>query len=281
MPSRKLPQTDRMRYEAMKKALDMADSLPIEDRAFRKATYDELKAMFSRFEQIFLSMEKLRNNHEYMPLQEKTRQYITHYLQVMIMAVERGELPENTPSYYGLKPGSVGLPKLKSAKQVIEFGKTLFENDAKRISKGGKYITNPSIAVVKVWFEKFVSAYNNHQVQVKKYKNNKDFLEQMRREAHVCIKNTWDEIEASFEHLSPALKRKAAARYGVMYIESPREQAIRTAPSTGSLFKKDDIPEEEPEIRTVQSKRNTRKLNTVTKNTENQVSLSFVKEDQN
>ncbi|MGC9332426.1 MAG: hypothetical protein ACP5DZ_11210 [Bacteroidales bacterium] len=68
-------------------------------------------------------------------------------------------------------------------------------------------------------------------------------------------------------------------RYGVMYVESPREQAIRTAPTTGSFFNRDEIPEEEPEIRTVHSPKNARKLNPVSASTENQASISFVMED--
>ncbi len=281
MPSRKLPQTDRMRYEAMKNALKASDNVPVEDCALSRAIYDELKGMFSRFEQIFLSMEKLKNNKEYLPLQEKARLYITHYLQVMLMAVERGELPENTPEYYGIKSGSYRLPKLQSDKQLIEFGNALFENDAKRISEGGKYITNPGIAVVKVWFEKYLNAWENHQVQLKKYKNNKVFLEQMRSDADACIKSVWDEVENAYDHLRPALKRKAAAKYGVVYVESSREKAMRSAPATGSLFNKDDIPEEEPEIRSMQNNRSARKIQRKSCNAENQVSLSFVMEERN
>jgi hypothetical protein len=265
----------------MKNALKASDNVPVEDCALSRATYDELKGMFSRFEQIFLSMEKLKNNREYLPLQEKARLYITHYLQVMLMAVERGELPENTPEYYGIKSGSNRLPKLQSDKQLIDFGKSLFEMDAKRISEGGKYITNPGIAVVKVWFEKYLNAWENHQVQLKKYKNNKEFLEQMRFNANACIKTVWDEVETAYDHLRPALKRKAAAKYGVVYVESARERAVRTAPSPGSLFDKNDIPEEEPEMQSVKSKKPAVKSRRKPLNSENQVSLSFVMEEGN
>ncbi|MFO7879605.1 MAG: hypothetical protein ACQES0_04735 [Bacteroidota bacterium] len=281
MPSRKLPQNDTMRYEAMKMALEVADKQAVGDCAFGRATYDELKAMFSRFEQIYQSMEKLKDHQEYLPLQKKARLYITHYLQVMLMAVERGELPENTTEYYGIKPGSWKLPKLQSDKQLIEYGKSLFERDAKRISEGGKYITNPGIAVVKVWFEKYLDAWENHQLQLKKYKNNKHFLEQMRHDANACIKNVWDEVEAAYEHLRPALKRKAAAKYGVMYVESSRERAIRSAPATGSLFNKHDIPEEEPEMRTIPDRKPARRQHKTSENSDNQASLSFVMEERN
>ncbi len=279
MPSRQLPYTDRLKYEAMKTAIEVSENLPVNERALSKSTFDELLSTFSQFEQIYKSREKLKHDNDYKALRDKARLYIKHYLQVMLMAVERGELSPDVLSYYELKPGTKKLPGLQSDKKLIAFGKFLFEADAKRILEGGKHITNPGIAVVKVWFEKYVSAYNNHQVQVTKYKNNKDFLKQIRQKAHDCIKNTWDEIEASFEHLSPALKRKAAARYGVMYVESQREQALRSAPSTGSLFTRDEIPEEEPKIRTGYSKKYIKKINPVSASNENQVNLCFVMDD--
>lgn len=279
MPSRQLPYTDKMKYEAMKTAIEVSESLHADECGISKSTFNELLSTFSRFEQIYISRQKLKHDNDYKAFRNKARMYIEHYLQVLIMAVERGELPSDALLYYGLKPGSTKLPDLRTDNKLIDFGKFLFEADSKRILEGGKYITNPGIAVVKVWFEKYVSARENHRVQIEKYRNNKDFIEQIRWEAHACIKNTWDEIEMSFEHLSPALKRKAAAHYGVMYVESPREQAIRTAPSTGSLFNRDEIPEKEPEIRTVHSPKNTRILKPISASTENQASISFVMED--
>lgn len=251
MPTRKLPNTDKMQYDAMKTAIDMIRNFPENERAVSKKTCDELLATFSRFEQIYKSREKLKHNNEYKALHNKARLYIRHYLQVLIMAVERGELPESSLAYYGLKPDTKQLPRLNSVKHILDYGQALFEADAKRILDGGKYVTNPSIAVVKVWFEKLVNAQENHRVQAEKFKHNKAFFNQIRHEAKICISKVWDEIEEAYGHLSPAMKRKAAAKYGVVYVDGSKERKARSAPQNGTLFSSSDIPEEEPEINNI------------------------------
>ncbi|MDA3820685.1 MAG: hypothetical protein PF590_09525 [Candidatus Delongbacteria bacterium] len=251
MPSRQLPYTDKMKYEAMKTAIEVTESLSVHDRAISKTTFDELLSTFSRFEQIYKSREKLKHDNDYKALRNKARMYIEHYLQVTMMAVEREEFPADTLAYYGLKPGSKKLPDLRTDKKLIDFGKFLFEADSKRILEGGKYITNPGIAVVKVWFEKFVSTRKNHQVQVDKYKQTKTFIDNKRLEAKLCIRKVWDEIEEAYSHLSPSLRRKAAIKYGVIYIDNAKERQSKYQPENGTLFTVHDIPEQEPELHNI------------------------------
>lgn len=251
MPSRQLPYTDKLKYEAMKMAIEVSKSLPVHERAISKSRFDELLSTFSRFEQIYMSREKLKHDNDYKALRNKARMYIEHYLQVLIMAVEREELPSDALLYYGLKPGSKKIPALHTDNKLIDFGKFLFEADSKRILEGGKYITNPGIAVVKVWFEKYVSARENHRVQVDKYKQNKAFLDNMRHEAKLCIRKVWDEIEDAYSHLSPPLRRKAAIKYGVIYIDNAKERQSKYLPENGTLFTVNDIPEQEPELHNI------------------------------
>jgi hypothetical protein len=228
MPSRQLPYTDKMKYEAMKTAIEVTESLSVHDRAISKTTFDELLSTFSRFEQIYKSREKLKHDNDYKALRNKARMYIEHYLQVTMMAVEREEFPADTLAYYGLKPGSKKLPDLRTDKKLIDFGKFLFEADSKRILEGGKYITNPG-----------------------KYKQTKTFIDNKRLEAKLCIRKVWDEIEEAYSHLSPSLRRKAAIKYGVIYIDNAKERQSKYQPENGTLFTVHDIPEQEPELHNI------------------------------
>ncbi len=242
MPRRILPNTDKVRYEILKTSVAKLNAMERSERFLSKEQYQNLLFAMSRFEQIFLSLQKLKSDPEFLEVQKKAGMFMQHYLTVLQMAVMREELPEDSLAYYGLESCYDKIPAFNTAKQILTWGERLFDGDQKRIANGGKYITNPGIAVVKVWYEKFKSSYQNHKVQLEKFKNNQAFLEKLRHEANQAIAELFNEVEYTYNHLPPEEFRKIASEFGLFYKYSDKEMTEENQPKTSPLFEMETIP---------------------------------------
>ena len=79
-------------------------------------------------------------------------------------------------------------------------------------------VTNPTIAVVKVRYEKFLEAYRNQKnLQTANNRALKE-LADLRPVADNIILQVWNEVEESFKDLPDNLRREKASEYGLVYI---------------------------------------------------------------
>jgi len=242
MARRISPNTDKSRYQTLKQCIDKLAGNNPQERFLSEGQYQSMLSVLSRFEQIFLAREKLKADPEYLAIQGKAGLFLKHYLVVMQMAVMRGEMPEENLKYYGLKDANSPLPAFNTGKQILELGPEIFEADAKRIGNGGRYITMPSIAVVKIWYEKFVDVYDNHSAQVEKYRNNQDFVRKLRNEVTRCIIEFWNSFEYEYSDLEAEDFRQLAMEYGLQYSLSANDIALKISPKTARLFMPEEIP---------------------------------------
>lgn len=223
MPYRRLPNTDAARIRSMREALKKGKEIPPFKLAYSSGSYVKLQAFLPSFENIHqLQRQSMSNqvnsNKSYHEVVKKARTYINHFLKVMNLAVQRGDLRKDTPEFFGLTNGSSSLPALTTEKDVIKWGRCIIEGEANRLRSGRTPITNPTIAVVKVHFEKFMDAW---QFQKTLHKRTSDYSAQiadMRKEADEIIVNIWNEVEESFSSLSEEAKRAEAEKYGLVYV---------------------------------------------------------------
>lgn len=207
----------------MREALIIGKELPPFKLAYSSGSYVRLQAFLPSFENIHqLQRQSMTNqvnsNKAYQDVVKKARTYINHFLKVMNLAVQRGDLRKDTPDFFGLTNGSSSLPTLSSEKDVITWGKCIIEGEANRLRSGRTPVTNPTIAVVKVHFEKFMDAW---QFQKTLHKRTSDYSAQiaaMRKEADEIIVNIWNEVEEKFSSLSEEIKRLEAEKYGLVYV---------------------------------------------------------------
>ncbi len=223
MPYRRLPNTDAARIRAMKEALYKGKEFPPFKLAYSAGAYVRLQAFLPSFENIHqLQRQSMNNqvnsNKNYQEVVKKAKTYVSHFLRVMNLAIQRGDLRKDTPDFFGLTNGNSSLPTLSSEKDVITWGKCIIEGEANRLRAGRTPVTNPTIAVVKVHFEKFMDAW---QYQKTLYKRTGDYSSQiavLRREADGLIVNIWNEVEATFSGLSEVQKRFESEKYGLVYV---------------------------------------------------------------
>lgn len=228
MPYRRLPNTDASRIKAIKTALEKSKELPPHKLAFSSKTIVRLQRLLPLFENnINLYRQTLaaqnKKSRDYYEVQKKSRMYLTHFIRVMNMAISRGELPAETRAFYGLSTDDSTVPPLSSEAEMLSWGRRIIEGEEYRIRKGGSPITNPTIAVVKVRFEKFIEAWTYHNTLAKR---TNDYMEKnngFRKEADEVILQLWNEIESSNSSFPEDVRMSQCEEYGIVYFYRKNE----------------------------------------------------------
>jgi hypothetical protein len=223
MPYRRLPNTDVARLKALKQAYQKGKELPPFKLAFSQTTFNKVQAFVPTFEG---SVRLYKNTYavtitksrEYPTNFKKAKLYISHFIQVMNMAIARGELHPNIRTFYGIEEDDSKVPEMNTETEVIKWGELVIAGETERLKKGMTPISNPTIAVVKVRFEQFMDAYRSKKVN---QKNNIRILNDviaLRDKADEIILSVWNEVEKHFSDLPDDMMRDKAAEYGISYV---------------------------------------------------------------
>lgn len=228
MPYRRLPNTDVSRLRALKIAEEKGKELPPFKLAYNQATFNKLISFLPQFEKAFIETRKayqfqVEKNKEYLNILKKARMYISHFIQVFNMAIQRGELSASERLYFNLNENDNKVPDLNSEDDVLKWGEIIINGEYKRMQDRKALITNPTIAVVKVRYEKFKEAYYYQKTLQKNFKRLHENLESLRKEADKLIATIWDEVEEHYKNLPPDEKRNKCAEYGIVYVYRKEE----------------------------------------------------------
>jgi hypothetical protein len=166
---------------------------------------------------------QVEKNREYQVVYKKARLYLSHFIQVLNMAISRGELPEKVRIIYGMDIDERKLPSLNVDKDLVDWGKKIITGETERISKGQPPITNPTIAVVKVRYENFVDSYNHQRILQQNTQRAQNELDSLRKKADEIILSAWNEVEDSFKDLPDHERRERAKDYGLVYVYRKNE----------------------------------------------------------
>lgn len=223
MPYRRLPNTDTARIKALQKAYQKGKELPPFKLAFSQSTLQKVMSFLPRFEKTMIQQKAAMNiqkerNLEHLSQIKKVKMYISHFIQVINMAIQRGELPLSILDCYKLSEYRCKVPPLNTDDEICTIGRNLIEGETARTQKGLPPITNPTIAVVKVWYEKFLDACTDQKnLQTVTLRAQKD-IAALRPEADEIILTIWNEVENSFKDLPDYLKREKSCEYGLVYV---------------------------------------------------------------
>jgi len=233
MPYRRLPNTDNARLKAMKKAQEKGKEIPPFKLAFSQSSLQKVISFLPTFEKTMMHQKgsfnrQIDKNKDYHNQLKKARLYISHFVQVVNMAIQRGEQPSSVREFYNLSGYGKKLPPLNTEEDVLKWGKNIIEGETERVRKGLSPITNPTIAVVKVRYEKFLESYRNQKKLQESTNRALHELKCLRPKADDIILNIWNEVEDSFKDLPDNLKREKASEYGLIYIYRKNEQTSQT-----------------------------------------------------
>ncbi len=228
MPYRRLPNTDIARLRALKAAAKKGKELPPFKLAFSQSTFSQVGLFINNFEKAIANYKaayskQIERNKEYHNSAKKARLYLSHFIQVLNMAITRGELPEKVRSTFGMDVDERKLPNLTADKELAEWGKKIIQGETERISMGQPPITNPTIAVVKVRYENFIEAYNHQRILQQNTQRCQVELEELRKRADEIILDVWNEVEETYKDLPDHERREKAQEYGLVYVYRKNE----------------------------------------------------------
>ena len=110
-------------------------------------------------------------------------------------SIIRGELKPAVRTFYGLDENDKSVPEVGTEQQLMVWGKQLISGEEKRMATGATRIYNPSLAMVKVRFDKFVELYNLHKDLLSTSQKLMEKVAEYRNQADDLITLVWNEIE--------------------------------------------------------------------------------------
>lgn len=222
MPYRRLPKTDLSRIAALQKAISKEGykedgQLVLSYQTIRDAQqllrkFRSAQRQYQQYYDMYLAAVK--ESREILP---KTRMFLKHFVMVLNMAIERGELRSDVRSGYGLNPDKDTLPPLTKDSDVYEWGQKIIDGEEQRIQQGGVPMYNPNIAKVKVHYSIFADQYyrqNNYHQNAEKYRLE---LANMRPLVDDLLLDLWNQVEAFYANLPLSVSIKKGEAFGLIY----------------------------------------------------------------
>ncbi len=222
MPYRRLPKTDQARLHALQKAVQQAGNAAYNDQAINYRTLSEAQRFLMQYEnqvaQYHANFDsKVTANRQYRHRVRNARMYISHFIQVLNLAVIRGEIKRSQKELYKLNPKSNALPDLTTEEGLIEWGQNIIDGEQQRTATGGFPIYNPAINKVKVHYEMFKEDYTSHLLHKKTHSRVFEDTETLRKQVDEIILSIWDQVEAFYKDELPYARLQKCQAYGMIY----------------------------------------------------------------
>ena len=137
MPYRRFPKTDAARLRALKTLLDNNEIYVVRNRFIDWQTLNRAQPAYDRLltacEQYKLALAaQTRNRHKMERSMQMAQMYVSHFIRVLLMSVERGEIKKQHLPLYGFTEEDLSVPLLNTAKAIKEWGEKIMEGEKSR-----------------------------------------------------------------------------------------------------------------------------------------------------
>ena len=231
MPYRRLPNTDLARLHALQNAIQRAQSADFTEQVIPYKLQSEIQRFLVPFENVVMQSKDnyktgVNANKQYRHIVQNARMYISHFIQVLNLAVVRGEIKKQMKELYHLDPESLILPDLSSEEDLMVWGKNIIEGEEQRIAQGGYPMQNPSIQKVKVYYDIFRDRQVDHDLHKKTESRITEDLGSLREEADRIILDIWNQVDSYYKDLLPYAHMRACQEYGLIYYYRSHEKRL-------------------------------------------------------
>ena len=231
MPYRRLPNTDLARLHALQNAVHRAQEADFSEQVLPYKLQSEAQRFLAQFENVVMQSKdnyasSVKANKQYRHVVQNARMYISHFIQVLNLAVIRGEIKKEQKLLYSLDPLNHIVPDLSSEDYVLEWGKKIIDGEQKRMANGGFPIYNPAITKVKVYYDIFCDHYRQHAFHEQNTERVQGNLGPMRAQADALILDIWNKVEGHYAHLYPYERMMKCQLYGVIYYYRKGEKKL-------------------------------------------------------
>jgi len=231
MPYRRLPNTDQARLTTLQAAVQRASEADFTEQVITYHTLTQAQSFLMQFENMMRQYHenfatRVKANKQYRHVISNARMYISHFIQVLNLAVIRGEIKRSQKELYKLDPETNILPDLSSEEDLLVWGQNIIEGEQERIAQGGFPIYNPAINKVKVHYDIFKEQQFNQQVHHKSNTRMAEDMLPMRQKADEIILELWNQIEAHYKNELPYARLRKCQAYGVIYYYRNGEEKL-------------------------------------------------------
>lgn len=231
MPYRRLPKTDAARLKALKTVFENNDIYTVRNRVVDWAVLNRCRPasdrLYTAIEQHKLRLAAQKRVAAKLDvLQRNAAIYVSHFLQVLLMAMERGEIKKEYKQYYALTADDNNLPQLKNAEQILDVGAKVVEGEKKRLKKGGLPIYNPTIGKVATHLDIFREAHDDYCRKKELSEKSLADVQALRPSIDEVLLDLWNQIEAHYAQLPPEERFDACRKLGVVYYYRRHEPHI-------------------------------------------------------
>jgi hypothetical protein len=222
MPYRRLPNTDSARIKALKTAIDKCSDTDFNEVVVSMKTLYKAKSAVGKFERMCKLYQQtfetqIRANKSFQKQIKNARMYISHFVQVLYLAVIRNEIKHDHLTLYGLENSEMLVPDLSTNEMLLEWGQNIIAGEEARIAERGVPIYNPTIAKVKVMYSIFKDAYKTQQIHQKSTNRTQEDVVKYRKEIDEIILDLWDQVEEANIDMPPKKKIDKNKEYGIVY----------------------------------------------------------------
>ncbi|MGC9151793.1 MAG: hypothetical protein ACP5F6_08550 [Microbacter sp.] len=238
MPYRRLPKTDQARLRSLRALIAQCNEHKDEAVVSYKIQLeaDELLRKFENLMRMYheASERQTERNKEYQLLFQNAKMYLSHFIQVLNMSIQRGEIKPDIKVLYHLPPDPYSMPDFSSVDQLISAGQFIIDGESERMQLGGTPLYNPTIAKVRVHYDLFKEFRFNQLIIQQNTQRYARQMDELRHAVDLMIVNAWDQIEKAFSAM-PFLQRiETCQAWGVIYYYRRNEKSSGEAEDEAS-----------------------------------------------
>lgn len=231
MPYRRLPNTDQARLRALRTAVASTDKQIYNSQTVNYKTLLEARNFLNIFEkQLSHYQHALENqvsaNKRYQQIVHNARIYISHFIQVLNLAVIRGDIKKDHKLFYQLDPNNHIVPDLTTEAALLNWGKCIIDGENERVRNGGLPIYNPAIAKVQVHFEVFKEYKSTQKLHQLSTNRTWEELSKLREKGDTIILDIWNQVEQRFKDEPPYTRLMKCKEMGLIFYYRKGEKEL-------------------------------------------------------
>ena len=174
-----------------------------------QSAYDRLYTACSQYRLLLVAQK--RHTAKIDRLMRNASMYVSHFLQVLFLAVERKEI----------KKHNLELPE-----GLLEWAPKVINGEKMRLKKGGRPIYNPTIGMVSTHYEIFREMYAKQRASVMKTQKALEDVQSQREEIDALLLDIWNQIERHYENEPPERRYAECRKLGVVYYYRRNEKHL-------------------------------------------------------
>jgi hypothetical protein len=169
--------------------------------------------------------DETKANNGYVDLFKCAQLYVSHFIQVLNLAIIRGEIKLDNLAFYDLENSNeFTVPDLSTEEAVLEWGGRLINGEAERTANGGAPIYNPAISKVRVHYDLFKEALYSLTIYRQNTLRSQENLKEIRENADRTIWDIWTKVEFKYWDLPPDERKQRFKDYGIRFHYQEGEQ---------------------------------------------------------